>query len=50
MKRTLIGLAIAGSAFALAAPASAHEICALHYTGQGIVCVDTDRIIGSIGG
>ena len=49
MKRTLIALAIAGSAFAVAAPASAHEICALEWTGQGIVCVDTDRILGVIG-
>ena len=45
MKRTILALAIAGSAFAVAAPASADPICAFHFTGRGYVCVDPDSII-----
>ncbi|HEX8003251.1 MAG TPA: hypothetical protein VF519_11210 [Mycobacteriales bacterium] len=45
MKRTLLGLAALGAAFAFAAPASAHEICLVDWTDACIVGIDPDSII-----
>lgn len=46
MKRVLVALAIAGTALALATPASADRVCAGNFTDRPLVCLDPVEVIG----